>query len=87
MDEVTRGLLNRNMAALADGEQDALDPVYRALWPLLVRFVAAISGNRMIAEDIAQQAMLRIFARVSTFDRSKDAIAWSMCIAIRNKRR
>jgi RNA polymerase sigma-70 factor (ECF subfamily) len=86
MDEVTRGLLNRNMAALADGERDAFDPVYRALWPLLVRFVAAISGNRMIAEDIAQQAMLRIFARVSTFDRSKDAIAWSMSIAINEYR-
>jgi len=40
----------------------------------------------MIAEDIAQQAMLKILARVSTFDRTKDALAWSMTIAINEYR-
>src|SRR6266852_3051919 len=86
MDEVTRSQLNRSMAELADGERRAFDPVYRTLWPLLVRFVAVISGDRMIAEDMAQQAMLKILARVSTFDRSKDAVAWSMTIAINEYR-
>jgi DNA-directed RNA polymerase specialized sigma24 family protein len=86
MDEATRRLLNRSMAALADGDRGAYDPVYRTLWPLLVRFITAISGDRMIGEDIAQQAMLKIFARVSTFDRSKEALAWSMTIAINEYR-
>lgn len=81
MDEVTRVQLNRNVAALADGERSAFDPVYRALWPLLVRFIASLSGDRMIAEDIAQQSLLKIFSKVSTFDRSRDALAWSMAIA------
>src|SRR6266851_1887698 len=81
MDEATRSLLNRSMAALADGDRRAFDPVYRTLWPLLVRFITILSGDRMIAEDMAQQAMLKILARVSTFDRSKDAVAWSMTIA------
>ena len=40
----------------------------------------------MIAEDMAQQAMLKILARVSTFDRSKDALAWSMTIAVNEYR-
>lgn len=86
MDEVTRSQLNRSMAELADGERRAFDPVYRTLWPVLVRFVAVISGDRMIAEDMAQQAMLKILARVSTFDHSGDAVAWSMTIAINEYR-
>jgi len=81
MDEVTRALLNRNMAALADGERGAFDGVYRTLWPVLARFVAVLSQDRMMAEDIAQQAMLKILGRVTTFDRSMDALAWSMTIA------
>jgi RNA polymerase sigma factor (sigma-70 family) len=86
MDEATRSLLNRGMAALADGERDAFDPVYRTLWPLLVKLITGISGDRTIAEDVAQQAMLKILARVSTFDRSKDALAWSMAIAVNDYR-
>jgi len=86
MDEATRRLLNRSMAALADGDRHEFDPVYRTLWPLLVRFITILSGDRMIAEDMAQQAMLKILARVSTFDRSKDAVAWSMTIAVNEYR-
>jgi hypothetical protein len=32
MDEATTGLLNRGIAALADGERGAFDSVYRVLW-------------------------------------------------------
>ena len=86
MDEATKSLLNRSMAQLADGERRAFDPVYRTLWPVLVRFVAVMSTDRVIAEDMAQQAMLKILARVSTFDHSGDAVAWSMTIAINEYR-
>src|SRR5229473_7667030 len=86
MDDATRNLLNRRMAALADGERVAFDPVYRILWPVLVRFVTVLSTDRMIAEDIAQQALLRILGRASTFDRTKDALAWSMTIAVNEYR-
>jgi RNA polymerase sigma factor (sigma-70 family) len=81
MDEVTRGLLNRSMAALADGDRSAFDAVYGTLWPLLRRFVAAMSADSMLAEDIAQQSMLKVLTRVTTFDPSMDAVAWSMAIA------
>jgi RNA polymerase sigma-70 factor (ECF subfamily) len=81
MDEVTRSLVNRSMAALADGDRSAFDAVYRTLWPVLTRFVAAMSADRMIAEDMVQQCMLKILRRVSTFDPSMDAVAWSMAIA------
>ena len=86
MDEATRGLLNRNIAALADGERSAFDAVYGMLWPLLVRFITKVSGDRMVAEDMGQQAMLKILSRVATFDRSQDALAWSMTIAMNEYR-
>jgi RNA polymerase sigma-70 factor (ECF subfamily) len=86
MDEVTRSLLNRSMVALAGGERSAFDPVYRTLWPLLVKVITVMSADPMLAEDIAQQAMLKILARGSTFDRSKDALAWSMTIAVNEYR-
>jgi RNA polymerase sigma factor (sigma-70 family) len=86
MDEATRSLLNRSMAASADGDRDAFDPVYRTLWPLLVKMITSLSGDRMIAEDVAQQAMLKILGRVSTFDCSKDALAWTMTIAVNEYR-
>src|SRR5258708_25059714 len=86
MDGGTRRQLNRDMAALADGDRDAFDAVYRALWPLLVRFVGAICGERMVAEDMAQQAMMKVLAKVSTFDRSQDALAWSMGVAVNEYR-
>ncbi len=86
MDEVTRSQLNRSMAALAEGERGAFDAVYRTLWPVLTQLVATMCADRMIAEDIAQQAMLKIMARVSTFDPSKDALAWSMTIAVNEYR-
>ena len=86
MDEATRSQLNRSMAALADGDRRVFDLVYRTLWPVLTELIAVISADRMIAEDIAQQAMLKILARVSTFDPCKDALAWSMTIAVNEYR-
>ena len=59
MDKVTRSQLNRSMAALADGDRSAFDAVYRTLWPMLAKFVAVMSKDRMIGEDVAQQAMLK----------------------------
>ena len=86
MDEGRRTQLNHDMAALARGEREAFDPVYRALWPVLVKLIAAASGDGAIAEDMAQQALLKIFTRVATFDAAQEALAWSMTIAINEYR-
>ena len=86
MDEATRSFLKRSLAALADGERAAFDAVYQSLWPLLVRFVGALCGDSVLAEDIAQQALLKILAKVSSYDRSKDPVTWSMTIAVNEYR-
>lgn len=45
---------------------------YRREYPKMVAIAAAVSGNRSIAEDLAQEAMLRAhrhWSRVSTYER------------------
>jgi RNA polymerase sigma factor (sigma-70 family) len=86
LDEAGRAELKRNLAALAEGERRAFDPVYRTLWPLMVRFIAAASRDPALAEEIAQRAMLKILSKVATFDPSRDALAWSLAIAFNEYR-
>lgn len=80
MDSAARAQLHRHMVSLADGDRSAFSPVYRALWPVLRAFVA-----RHLAppdsEDVAQEALLKIFARASDFDPERDALAWAVGIA------
>ncbi len=68
------------MTELADGDRAAFDEVYERVWPLVRGFVGRHlrSGE---AEDVAQEALLRVFSRASEFDRNRDALAWILGIA------
>ena len=80
MERVEREALQRQLAQLADGDRDAFHPVFVRLWPLLRGF-AARCLPREDAEDAAQEALLRIFARVAELDRQRDALPWVLGIA------
>lgn len=69
------------MRRLADGDRAAFDPVYAALWPAISAFCGRMLGGRADAEDAAQQTLLKIFHRTSTFDPSRDALTWALAIA------
>jgi RNA polymerase sigma-70 factor (ECF subfamily) len=52
--------------------QETFPAFYRREFPKMVALAAAVSGNRAIAEDLAQEAMLRAhrhWNRVSTYER------------------
>src|SRR3954447_2713270 len=68
------------MAALADGDRDAFHPVFVRLWPVLRAFVGRLLPAAD-AEDVAQQALVNVFTRVSEFDRGRDALSWALGIA------
>ena len=77
------------MTRLAGGDRSALHPAFGALWPLL-RGVAARHLPPADAEDAAQEAILKIFRRVGTFDPERSALAWAIGIAgweVRSARR
>jgi RNA polymerase sigma factor (sigma-70 family) len=80
VERAEREALQRQLARLADGDRDAFHPVFVCLWPLLLGF-AARCLPREEAEDAAQEALLRVFARAAEFDRQRDALSWVLGIA------
>jgi RNA polymerase sigma-70 factor (ECF subfamily) len=70
------GLLVR----LARGDRSALEPTFTALWPILRGFARRALGDETLAEDAAQQAILKVFAQAPNFDASRDGLAWAMAI-------
>ncbi|WP_437677771.1 RNA polymerase sigma factor [Sorangium sp. So ce131] len=69
------------MRRLADGDRAAFEPVYAALWPAVSAFCRRMLRGCADAEDAAQQALLKIFDRASTFDPAADALTWALAIA------
>lgn len=80
MERDERERLRSQMAELADGNREAFDGVYARAWPLVRGFVAR-HLRPAEAEDVAQEALLSVFARASEFDRDRDALAWILGIA------
>jgi RNA polymerase sigma factor (sigma-70 family) len=89
VERVEREALQRQLAELADGDRAAFHPVFVRLWPLVRGFAARCLPPEE-AEDVAQETLLRVFARAAEFDRRRDALSWVLGIAayeIRTARR
>jgi RNA polymerase sigma-70 factor (ECF subfamily) len=48
------------------------------LWPALRRFARHLSRDDASADDAAQNALLKIFARTSELDLERDALTWAL---------
>jgi RNA polymerase sigma factor (sigma-70 family) len=70
------GLMNR----LADGDRDAFEPLFRALWP---RALAAAKRRLedSAAADAAQATMIKIFTRAPEFERGAPVLPWFYAVA------
>lgn len=80
MDSAERRRLQDDLTRLADGDRGAFHPVFVSLWPLLRRF-AARHLPAVEAEDVAQEALVRVFLRGAEFDPGRDALSWVLGIA------
>jgi RNA polymerase sigma factor (sigma-70 family) len=76
-----RAELQRAVTRLADGERAAFRPVFDLAWPRVREVAGRLLSNHADAEDAAQCALLKVFARASDFDRERDALAWIVAIA------
>jgi RNA polymerase sigma-70 factor (ECF subfamily) len=71
------------VARVLAGDGRAADELFDTHWPRVWRIAAAVTGSRTIAEDAAQEAMIRAFARLEEFDRDRDFAPWVGRIATR----
>jgi RNA polymerase sigma-70 factor, ECF subfamily len=79
VDRAQREQLRRDLGRLADGDRDAFHPVFVGVWPVIRRF-ALRQLSPADADDVAQEALLRVFRRASEFDVRRDALAWVLGI-------
>lgn len=77
MDELTALAL-----AARDGDRVALSSFVRRTWPDVARLAAAVAG-RDLAEDVAQDAYLRMLRALPDFRGDSAARTWLMAIARR----
>lgn len=69
------------MVRLSDGDRSAFSVLVDELWPVLRDFAARGLGAEPDAEDVAQEAFLRICSRIADFDPARDAVSWAFGIA------
>ena len=69
------------MVRFAEGDRDAFQPLFDALWPVLLALSCKALDDASDAEDAAQQALLKIFSRIADFDPERDGLSWAMGIA------
>ena len=68
------------MARLVDGDRTAFDPLFSALRPR-ARALARLRLDANDAEDAAQQALVRLFARAAEFTPGRPVLPWFYAIA------
>lgn len=83
---MNRGIDELTDAALVQGalgdDGEAFGHLYRRFYPRLVRLIVRKTGDRALAEDVAQEALLRALDKLETFDRSRPLWPWLKVIAI-----
>jgi DNA-directed RNA polymerase specialized sigma24 family protein len=80
MDQAARRHLHDAMLRLKDGDRDAARPVFDALWGPTLALARASLGDDADAHDAAQQAMMKVFAGVASFDPERSALGWALAL-------
>lgn len=63
------------------GEPGALTEIVALIQPHVWRFVASLERNRETAEDLAQEALLRVVRGLPDFRRDSSLLTWSLAVA------
>lgn len=81
MNPARRTLINEALVRLADGDRSSFTVLMDELWPVLLSFASRLIGERADAEDVAQETLIKIAARISDYDRTRDGVTWAYAIA------
>jgi RNA polymerase sigma factor (sigma-70 family) len=81
MDPGRRTLINEALVRLADGDRSSLIVLMDELWPVLLAFASRLIRERADAEDVAQETLIKVAARIADYDRARDGLTWVYAIA------
>jgi DNA-directed RNA polymerase specialized sigma24 family protein len=81
MTPAERRQIHEAMVRFADGDRGAFRAVFDGLWPTLVSFCRSMHLDDGDAEEAAQRALVKVFARIVDLDRARDGAAWATRIA------
>jgi RNA polymerase sigma factor (sigma-70 family) len=93
VDAAQRNQVQEAMTALAEGDRSAFQPVFTALWAVLVKFCDRTLHDQDLAQDAAQAALMKVLLHATEFQPERDAIAWALgfaafeCLSLRNRNR
>jgi RNA polymerase sigma-70 factor (ECF subfamily) len=71
--------------ALAAGELDAVDALYERYGKLAYSLAVRILGDPGRAEDVVQEAFVRVWKRAASFDGSKGSLRSWLLTVVRNR--
>ncbi len=71
----------RTIRAAADGDVAAFEELVHAYQVPMVRFLAHLLGDRTLAEDVAQEAFLRVYRNLHRFEHESRFSTWLFQIA------
>ena len=77
----TNDTLDELMARLADGDRAAFAPLFRRLWPPVLRLCEGLLRSDADAADAAQEAMAKVLTRAADYDPRRPALPWALAIA------
>lgn len=69
------------MARYCDGDRAAFDALYAAVAPRLLGFLVQLVGDRALAEDVMQEALLKLHEARRLYVRGADPLPWIFTIA------
>jgi RNA polymerase sigma-70 factor (ECF subfamily) len=75
---IDRAQLDQWMAAAAEGDRSAIDPLFHALWPIVLGYATRFLGDATLAEDCTQESLVRLFGQLACYDRERDALTWAL---------
>lgn len=75
--------LSALVVRVARGDRAACGPLFDALWPQVLRFCQRMlrAEANADAEDAAQEAMMKVFARAVEYDTSRAVLPWALAIS------
>lgn len=77
-----RQALTAAMVRLKRGDRVAADEVFRRAWPAVRAFARRWLAGSAQAEDVAQQALVKVFSQALDFDVSRDALTWVLEVTV-----